>query len=856
MNAALGCLMNTTSPILEADRDIRQQIAPEYREKFLNVLCQHLDMGISIMDEDLNYQFISDGVYKQLGISPDELHVGDPLSKCHQLMLDKGIITPEILEKNELSAEEQILSRDKDEHSKRRLVTLADGSVHFFIRKTLPSGFTLSLAEDVTELVEKEKILERSLSIGQAGYWIYNLKTKKYQLSKSLKHYFGDEGIEKIRREGIFSIIEKEDQERMKTALKNMRKTEGRFEVESRSMTRNGNIRWNKTNAELICDPTGKPQQIWAFVKDTTREKRQEVALEDAKDKAIAASKAKSEFLANMSHEIRTPMNGILGMAELLANSEITDRQRDFVNVINNSASSLMTIINDILDFSKIEAGALNLDPMPFDLKTAINDVVSLLSTSAQEKGIELIIDYPPNLPNRFIGDGGRVRQILTNLVGNAIKFTKEGHVAIFVKIDNIENNNARITLDITDTGIGIPANKLEHIFDKFTQADGSTTRVYGGTGLGLAITKRISEMMGGEVRLKSELGKGSTFTSEIKLILDKQNALPKLDNSPLEGRTALIVDDIDVNRQLFTERLKNWGIHVQTASDGLEGLKAIKERQDSGQSYDFVLLDYLMPGINGIELAKMLSQHQTLHCPPLIMLSSCDQSETTESLKKIGIQGYHLKPVREKKLREVILEVLTNETNARSNDTTINPTSERSESQASYQEDSIHSPAEENLGNLTRGTPNLEPVSFAQKPLRANTKTPILVAEDFPLNQDVIRLMLSDSPYEPHFVNNGQQALQTYKEHPRKYPVIVMDVSMPVMDGHEASRQIIQYEKENDLPHTPIIALTGHAMKHDRDACFAAGMDDFLTKPVKQKELFEKLSHHLEAVGELARTA
>jgi len=840
--------MNDISPILEADRDMRQQIAPEHREKFLNILCQHLDMGISIMDEDLNYQFISDGVYRQLGISPDDLHVGDPLSKCHDLMLENGMMTPEILEKNKLSSEEQKEKQRGGFQRKRKLVKLGDGSVHHFIRKTLSDGYTISIAEDVTDLVEKEAILERSLSIGQAGYWIYSLKTKKYQLSKSLEHYFGNDGVAKIQKHGILSIVEKQDQERMKAALRNMKKTDGRFEVESRSITRNGNIRWNKTNAELICGPNGKPHQIWAFVKDTTREKRQEVALEDAKDKAVAASRAKSEFLANMSHEIRTPMNGILGMAELLANSEITDKQREFLDVISNSASSLMTIINDILDFSKIEAGALKLDPMPFDLKTAVNDVISLLSTTAQDKGIELIIDYPPNLPTRFIGDGGRIRQVLTNLVGNAIKFTKEGHVAVFVKIQTEDNNQARVTLDITDTGIGIPSDKLEHIFDKFTQADGSTTRVYGGTGLGLAITKRMSEMMGGEVRLKSELGKGSTFTSEFRLVLDKQGVLPKLDNSVLQGRTALIVDDIDVNRQLFTERLKNWGIDVHTASDGLDGLKVIKERQDSGQTYDFVLLDYLMPGINGIELAKMLSQHQTLHCPPLIMLSSCDQTETTNELKNIGIQNYSLKPVRENKLREVILEVLASNPEAKSIDLPEIPATAASNGGDTRQD---ASPAAQ-MANIS----NIMPTSTVQTQPASDRKTPILVAEDFPLNQDVIRLMLSDSSYEPHFVNNGQKALETYREHPRKFPVIVMDVSMPVMDGHEASRQIIKYETENSLPHTPIIALTGHAMKHDREACFEAGMDDFLTKPVKQKELFERLDSHTQSIGQLARSA
>lgn len=816
MNRSLGTIVTSeNSPTqqrvdLKIDADSYQhKIAKGHDATFLRSLCDALDVGVSILDKDLNYQFISKSVFRDLGMTEGELSVGDNLTKCHDLMLEKGLLTPELLAENKLSAEEQKARIDNGTELPA-IVKLGDGSTHKFIRKTLANGFTVSMSHDVSELVEKDRILEEALALGNAGYWTYDFKTKDYYLSQSLRHYFSKEDQDKISSQGILAIVHPDDRDLFRNALKKLSKTNDTFNATCRSNSYKGNERWSKTTGQIIRGQDGRPKRIRAFVKDVTRDRRQSQELELAKDKAIAASHAKSEFLANMSHEIRTPMNGVLGMAELLANSNIDDRQREFVNVINNSASALLTIINDILDFSKIEAGAFEMDPMPFNLKASVNDVASMLSSRVQAKNLELIINYPAGMDINFIGDGGRIRQVITNLIGNAIKFTEEGHIITDVKVSDPRDNIAFVTINVTDTGIGIEPDKLEQVFQKFTQADGSTTRVYGGTGLGLSISKAIVEMMGGRLSATSELGKGSSFTARIPLQIDLE-AVPQIfDTSVLSGKRALIVDDIHVNRSLMMEQLASWDIKSDSVTDGIEALTQLKNQQVSGTPYDLILLDFLMPGMNGQELAALLSKTSDFANIPIIMLSSCDQPVSSQQLKTVGIESYLVKPVRENRLYEAILQTLTLKS--------AQPLT-----------------AAESL-------PDDKKIDISQQ-----NKIEILVAEDFPLNQDVVRLMLADTPYTPVFANNGLEAVQIYKTEPDRFPLILMDVSMPVMDGHEATGLIQKFETDNGVRPTPIIALTGHALKNDRDECLEAGMQDYLSKPVKQSELLAKLDLWIE---------
>jgi len=780
-----------------------KKIQPGHDRTLLRMLCDTLEIGVTILDKDSNYRFISDLAYEQAGIAQNEFFVGDSLSKSRKIMLANGMMTPELLEKNKRAAINRLQKHPSDDNqtTKTTMVELGNGAIQRYTQKFLDSGDTVVMSTDVTDLIEKDQLLNQALELGQAGYWIYDIASQSFEISSTLKAILPEE---LIKRGSIFSMIHPEDHAAARLAFKSARQNKDRFKFTSRLLTRAETYVWGKTVGDVVRDKDGKPSQIRAFVINTEKERKIAAELTQAKDEAIAASKAKSEFLANMSHEIRTPMNGILGMAELLANTVTTDRQKDFLDVINNSASDLLRIINDILDFSKIEAGAFDLIPEPFDLKTAVNDVTSILNPKAQEKDLELIINYPKSVGQSFIGDAGRLKQVLTNLVGNAIKFTENGYITIDVKIASTRNNISIVDISIKDTGIGIDANKLEGVFNKFTQADNSTTRVYGGTGLGLSISKAIVEMMGGRIFAESTLGEGSSFNIKIPLPIDKNSVVQQFDIATIEGKRALIIDDIETNRLVLTEQLRGWGLNVDSVKDGVEALTLLKDKSEQGQPYHIILLDYLMPGMNGEELATIISNNSTLGNSPIIMLSSCNQPLSNQDLSKIGINSYLMKPVREQRLFDAISQ-------------TISQTAD-----------------DNNQTSLKRGK-----VSSNED---KKTKTEILVAEDISLNQDVVRLMLEDSAYRPVFVNNGKEAVEIYKENPSRFSAIFMDISMPVMDGYEASKLIFAYQQSRQLTRIPIIALTGHALKNDKETCLQAGMDDYLTKPVKQVDLLNKL--------------
>jgi len=544
---------------------------------------------------------------------------------------------------------------------------------------------------------------------------------------------------------------------------------------------------------------------------DVTELKQREIELEQAQRRAVLADRAKSEFLANMSHEIRTPMNGVLGMAELLSKSSLDAKQRTFTDIILKSGNALLKIINDILDFSKIDAGQLVLDPAPFNLAEAIEDVATLVSTRAKEKDLELIVRVQPDLPALFVGDVGRIRQIITNLVGNAVKFTDSGHVLVDVN-GEVDGSVTRITIAVTDTGIGIPADKLKLVFEKFSQVDGSSTRRHEGTGLGLAITSRLVEMMNGSVEVKSVEGKGSTFTVSLELPVAADQKPRRVAPLDVTGARILVVDDNPVNRAILMEQMQSWAFDACAAQSGAEGLLVLETASRLGLKVDCAILDYQMPGMTGADVARAVRANPALADTPLILLTSVDQSLSNKSYRDLDIDAHLIKPARS----SVLLDALV---------TTI----QRHRAPPVIATAPVERPARP------------EPQVAKPAPVRAEGRhrVDILVAEDNEVNQLVFTQILGETGHTFEIVDNGRRALEAFEAlQPR---MILMDISMPMMNGLEATAAIREREAAVG-GHVPIVGVTAHALKGDRERCLEAGMDDYLSKPISPNALLAKV--------------
>ncbi len=522
--------------------------------------------------------------------------------------------------------------------------------------------------------------------------------------------------------------------------------------------------------------------------------------LQSARIAAEKASEAKSMFLANMSHEIRTPMNGVLGMAELLTGTELDSRQRIFADTIHKSGAALLTIINDVLDFSKIEAGKLELETAAFDLRMSIEDVAALVAARAQEKQIELIVRFQPDLPRVLVGDGGRIRQIITNLVGNAVKFTNQGYVLISVS-GKVENECAALRIEVTDTGIGMDAEVLGKIFDAFEQADTSTTRTFGGTGLGLSISKRLVTAMDGRIGAISKLGEGSTFWVEMTAPVSDQAEITTAPAIDAANRRALIVDDIDVNRHILAEQLTAWGFRVDAAENGSQALAMMRAAMADADPYAFAILDFFMPGMDGRQLACAIKADSEIRDTALMVLTSVDRPGDARCFRDIGVDGYLIKPARATLLLHTISTML-----------------------------SVDGESEATAGAV-------EPI-YNLPAIAKTARKRILLAEDNEVNQLVIKHMLEPNLFEIVIANNGREALRWFETDPDGFELILMDVSMPEMDGFEASRAIRELENGLKSDPTPIICLTAHVMAADIQRSQDAGMDDYLPKPVSTEKL------------------
>ncbi len=560
--------------------------------------------------------------------------------------------------------------------------------------------------------------------------------------------------------------------------------------------------------------------------------------------KAEAADRAKSEFLANMSHEIRTPMNGVLGMAELLAKTELTPRQKTFTDVIVKSGNALLTIINDILDFSKINAGRLTLDPGPFRLVEAVEDVATLVSARIAEKNLELIVRVDPHLPPFVVGDAGRFRQIITNLLGNAVKFTEKGHVLVDVSGDVVDGR-VEMKVKVEDTGIGIPAEKLQNVFEKFAQVDGSSTRRHEGTGLGLAISARLVDLMGGKIGVESEIGRGSAFWFTVSLPVHEEQT--RDDNVPVDvtGARVLVIDDNPVNREILLEQLRSWGFDCAAAESGAVGLAFLNRAAELGASVDCVILDYQMPGMSGADVAKAISSDSRLSAIPIVLLTSVDQVDFGRLVLDFGIAAHLTKPARSAVLLGTVISSIQK---ARAQAGKV-----RFVREPVAVETPVTAPVPAASPAFTVIRPAPAQATAVQDAAAGNGPVDILIAEDNEINQLVFGQILAGLGLSYRIAGNGRTVVEMYRA--LKPRLILMDVSMPEMNGFEATRAIRAHEAGSGEARTPIIGVTAHALKGDRDKCIEAGMDDYLPKPVSPDRLGNKIGTWLSET-EMARIA
>jgi two-component system, sensor histidine kinase and response regulator len=617
---------------------------------------------------------------------------------------------------------------------------------------------------------------------------------------------------EEVQNQPISILVPPDYTDEMRNIRNWARQGKGVVQYETVRLRKHGRRVDVALTASPIRNAAGELTGVATIAHDITQRKEAEGELRKAKEAAEAASRIKSEFLANMSHEIRTPMNAIIGMTELTLDSELDEEQREYLTTVRRAANSLLGLINQVLDFSKIDAKKLELETLQFRLRESLDETLRTLAVRAHEKGLELVADIRPGVPDAVLGDPGRLRQIVMNLVGNAIKFTERGEVVLRVETESQQEDHVYLHFTVQDTGIGIPWEKQQLIFEAFTQADGSLTRRYGGTGLGLTISSQLIGQMGGRIWVVSEVGEGSTFHFTIRLSRPKEEEPhTPAEALSLTGVPVLVVDDNATNRRILEEVLSRWGMRPVLADGVASALDFLERAKEAGKPFPLVLTDLQMPEMDGSILAEKIKQNPDLAGSTIMMLRSGRRRGDAARFRELGVGAYLTKPIQQTELLKGILSVLPREreTNA-------------------------------------RGQPLIPHWSLEQRPVSSNLR--VLVAEDSADNRTLLVRLLQKRGHQVVAVENGREALDVLEQTGRdQFDLILMDVQMPEMTGVEATAAIRKKERSAG-GHLPIIAVTAHALATDREKCLDAGMDGYVAKPIQARELFaviERLAAH-----------
>ncbi len=657
-------------------------------------------------------------------------------------------------------------------------------------------------------LKRSEARLAEAQQVARVGSWEWDLVTKKLTWSDEEFRLLGfSPGAFEPTYEHYLASVHPDERHEIVDGVDAGLSPKKSIGSDTRVVWPDGQVRILHNCENTLADETGKIIRLFGTSQDVTELRQKETELQLAKAAAEAASRTKSEFLANMSHEIRTPMNGIIGMTDLALETNLDRHQRDYLGMVKSSAHSLLSLINDILDFSKIEAGKLELESIDFSLRNCIGGMIKPLGIRAGQKGLELVADIPADVPDHLVGDPMRLRQILINLTDNAIKFTERGEVIVKVVNQAAPNGESHLHFSVSDTGMGIPAEKQSAIFEAFSQADGSTTRTHGGTGLGLSIASQLIRKMQGRIWIESQVDKGTTFhfTARLGVRYTPSPAIKRADPADLDGLRALVVDDSAVNRRILEEMLINWRMRPTVVESGALAIKEMVRAALAGARYQLVLVDALMPEMDGFTLAERIQQEPELSGATVMMLSSAMPGGTTERARALGVAGLLTKPVTQSDLLDAILLA-------------INAGGEMTPSERA---------------------PIVAESAPTTSPLR------ILVAEDNVINRAVATGILEKQGHSLVHAGSGREALRVLEE--KIFDLILMDVQMPEMDGFEATRRIREMEARTNR-HTPIVAMTAHAMAGDRERCLAAGMNDYIAKALQKEDLLQVLADNCPA--------